>query len=78
MEPSRTNQPLPHYAEEILETVTPWLASTDNGLSQEELTDRLEAAGFEPATIEAAFEPLIERGYLFGVHNQLRLTDPNG
>lgn len=67
--------PLPAYAQEVLETLTPWLGAAETGLSTAEVTSRLEAAGFEPATIEAALEQLLNQGYLFEVNGTLRLTE---
>lgn len=70
-----TSPPLPAYAQEVLETLTPWLEATETGLSTAEVTSRLAAEGFEPATIEAALEQLLNQGYLYEVNGTLRLTD---
>lgn len=66
--------PLPGYTEEVLDTVTPWLESADSGLPTDEVTRHLQTAGFEPATIEAALDQLIDRGYLYEVDSTLRVT----
>lgn len=65
---------LPSYTEEVLETVTPWLASAEGGLPRAEIATRLKADGFEPATIKAALDQLIDRGYLYDVNGTLRVT----
>ena len=74
MDEPATPPSLSSYTEEVLETVTPWLASADNGLPRAEVTTRLESAGFEPATVEAALDQLIDRGYLYDVNGTLRVT----
>ena len=74
MDEPATPPPLPAYTEEVLETVTPWLASADSGLPRTEVTTRLKDEGFESATVEAALDQLIDRGYLYDVNGTLRVT----
>lgn len=70
-----TPPPLPAYTEEVLETLTPWLEAAERGLPLDEIRARLQEAGFEPATVEAALDQLLERGYLYEVNGTVRLTD---
>lgn len=74
MDESRTF-PLASYSEEVLGTLTPWLESAECGLSLDETRMRLQAAGFESATVEAALDQLLDRGYLYEVDGTVRLTD---
>ena len=74
MDEPATPPSLPSYSEEVLETVTPWLTSAEGGLPRAEVATRLKAAGFESATIEAALDQLIDRGYLYDVNGTLRVT----
>lgn len=67
--------PLASYSEEVLETLTPWLKAVERGLPMDETRSRLQAADFEPATIDAALDQLLDRGYLYEVNNTIRLTD---
>ena len=67
--------PLASYSEEVLETLKPWLKAAERGLPTDEIKSRLQAADFEPATIDAALDQLLDRGYLYEVNNTVRLTD---
>lgn len=52
MEDPHADRPLPAYAEEVFEAVQPHIASTENGLPEDTARERLQEAGFDPATIE--------------------------
>lgn len=67
--------PLASYSEEVLETLTPWLEAAERGLPMDEIRSRLQAADFEPATVDAALNQLLDRGYLYEVNSTVRLTD---
>lgn len=67
--------PLASYCEEVLETLTPWLKAAERGLPMDEVRSRLQAGDFESATIDAALDQLLDRGYLYEVNNTIRLTD---
>ena len=70
-----TSPPLASYSEEVLETLTPWLKAAERGLPMNEIRARLQAADFEPATVDAAFDQLLDQGYLYEVNGTVRLTD---
>lgn len=74
MEDPHADRPLPAYAEEVFEAVQPHIASTENGLPEDTARERLQEAGFDPATIDAAVEHLLLHGYLFEVDGRLRVT----
>ena len=68
------DRPRPSYAEEVFAAVHPRIASTENGLPENTARERLQADGFEPATIDAALDHLLLHGYLYEVDGQLRVT----
>jgi len=76
MDESSSSPRVAPYAEEILDAVATHIAESPNqGLTRRELQTHLEAIGFERPTIEAAFDQLMNRGYLYEVDNRIRVTD---
>ncbi|MFC4451113.1 hypothetical protein [Halorussus aquaticus] len=67
-------QPLPSYAKEVLETLKPHITAADGRLPIDEAKQRI-SDEFEQATIDAALEQLLQRGYLYEVNGQLRITE---
>lgn len=74
MEDPNADRPLPSYAEEVFAAIYPEIASTENGLPENTVRERLQEDGFEPATIDAAVEYLLLHGYLYEVNGQLRMA----
>lgn len=74
MEDPNADRPLPSSAEEVFETLQPDIASTEDGLPADTARQRLQEAGFESATIDAAIDYLLLHGYLYEVNGQLRMA----
>jgi DNA-binding PadR family transcriptional regulator len=75
MENPPSSQPLPTYAEEVLESLKSEIEATANGLPRDQAETYLDTTGFEPATIETALDQLLNNGYIYIVNDQIRLTD---
>lgn len=68
------DRPLPAYVKEVFAAIQPEIASTENGLEEDTARERLQADGFELATIDAAVDHLLLHGYLYEVDGRLRVT----
>ncbi len=77
MKRSSPSRPLPTYAEEVLESLQPKLKPTPEGLPQDTVEAYLDTEGFEDSTIDVALEELLNRGYIYIVNDQIRLTESN-
>lgn len=66
--------PLPAYAKEVLERLECYLSASGGRMPSDEAKERL-AEEFEEATIEAAVDQLLRRGYIYKVNGQLRITE---
>lgn len=77
MERSPMSRPLPTYAEEVLESLRLKIEPTADGLPRDMVEAYLASEGFEDSTIEVALEELLNRGYIYAVNDQIRLTDSN-
>lgn len=66
---------LPSYAVEVYDTLQPLYHDVDTGLPRDEIETAVEDEGFEPATVKAALDVLLNRGYLYDVNGELRITD---
>ncbi|UPV76707.1 hypothetical protein M0R89_21160 (plasmid) [Halorussus limi] len=75
MERSSTSRPLPTYAEEVLDSLKSKIGPTVDALPRDEVEAYLHTEGFEDSTIDVALDELLNRGYIYVVNDQIRLTD---
>lgn len=59
----------------MLESLKPKIESTANGLRRNQAKTHLDSEGFEDSTVEAALDELLNRGYVYIVDDQIRLTN---
>jgi len=75
MERSSTSRPLPTYAEEVFESLKPKIGPRTDGFPRDKAKAYLQTEGFENSTIDVALDVLLNRGYIYVVNDQIRLTD---
>lgn len=71
----RGHTPLPSRAENALETLQPAIERTDEGLTRARARAVLASDEFSAAETDDLIEVLLQRGYLYAVHDLLRVTE---
>lgn len=73
MSANNSRTPLSSSAREALDELAPIIEKNDEHLSREEARSHLHQIGFEAELARTTLDELLNKGYLFDVHGELRL-----